>query len=40
MTTIRYIGAAISAILGGSYGAAPEDEALIAAAQAKKGAEG
>lgn len=40
MTTIRYIGAAISGILGGSYGAAPEDEALIAATQAKKGAEG
>jgi TRAP-type C4-dicarboxylate transport system permease small subunit len=41
MTTIRYVGAAISAVLGGSYGAAPEEEALVAAAQAsKKGAEG
>ena len=43
MTMIRYIGAAVSSILGGSYGAAPEDEALAAAAAAKvaeKGAEG
>ncbi|HSN81846.1 MAG TPA: TRAP transporter small permease [Polyangiales bacterium] len=40
MTTIRYVGAAISAVLGGSYGAPPEEEALIAATQAKKGAEG
>lgn len=41
MTMIRYIAAAISSILGGSYGAAPEEEAMAAAAQAsKKGAEG
>jgi len=40
MTTIRYVAAAISAILGGSYGAPPEEEALVAATQAKKGAEG
>ncbi len=41
MTMIRYIGAAFSSILGGSYGAAPEEEAVTAAAQAsKKGAEG
>ncbi|MGB8330958.1 MAG: TRAP transporter small permease subunit [Polyangiales bacterium] len=41
MTTIRYVGAAISAVLGGSYGAAPEEEVLVAATQAtKKGAEG
>ena len=40
MTTIRYVAAAVSAVLGGSYGAPPEDEALIAATQAKKGAEG
>jgi TRAP-type C4-dicarboxylate transport system permease small subunit len=41
MTMIRYVGAAFSSILGGSYGAAPEEEALVAAAQAKKnGAEG
>ncbi|TNF64301.1 MAG: TRAP transporter small permease [Deltaproteobacteria bacterium] len=41
MTMIRYVAAAISAILGGSYGAAPEEEAMIAATQAsKKGAEG
>ncbi|MDH4282406.1 MAG: TRAP transporter small permease [Myxococcales bacterium] len=39
MTMIRYIGAGISAILGGSYGAAPEEEAIVAAT-AKKGAEG
>ena len=38
--TIRYVAAAISAILGGSYGAPPEEEALVAATQAKKGAEG
>jgi len=41
MTTIRYIGAAVSTLMGGSYGAAPEDEALVAATQAtRKGAEG
>ena len=40
MTMIRYIGAAVSAILGGSYGAAPEEEAMVAATQVKKGAEG
>jgi TRAP-type C4-dicarboxylate transport system permease small subunit len=41
MTMIRYVGAAFSSILGGSYGAAPEEEAVAAAAQAtKKGAEG
>ncbi len=40
MTTIRYIGAAFSSILGGSYGAAPEEEAVVAAAQVKQGAEG
>jgi TRAP-type C4-dicarboxylate transport system permease small subunit len=41
MTTIRYVAAAFSSIMGGSYGAAPEDEALAAAAQASKtGAEG
>jgi TRAP-type C4-dicarboxylate transport system permease small subunit len=41
MTMIRYIAAAFSSILGGSYGAAPEEEAVAAAAQAsKKGAEG
>jgi TRAP-type C4-dicarboxylate transport system permease small subunit len=41
MTMIRYIAAAFSSILGGSYGAAPEEEAMMAATQAtKKGAEG
>ena len=41
MTMIRYIAAAVSAVLGGSYGAAPEEEAMVAATQAsKKGAEG
>ncbi len=41
MTMIRYIGAAFSSILGGSYGAAPEEEAVVAATQvSKKGAEG
>jgi len=42
MTMIRYIGAAFSSIMGGSYGAAPEEEAIAAAAQTKtnKGAEG
>ena len=41
MTMIRYIGAAVSSILGGSYGAAPEEEAVAAASQvSKKGAEG
>jgi len=41
MTTIRYVGAAISAAMGGTYGATPEEEVLVAATQAtKKGAEG
>jgi TRAP-type C4-dicarboxylate transport system permease small subunit len=41
MTMIRYIAATISSMLGGSYGAAPEEEAMVAASQAsKKGAEG
>jgi len=41
MTMLRYIGAAFSSILGGSYGAAPEEEAVAAASQAsKEGAEG
>jgi TRAP-type C4-dicarboxylate transport system permease small subunit len=41
MTMLRYVAAAFSSILGGSYGAAPEEEAVAAAAQAsKKGAEG
>jgi TRAP-type C4-dicarboxylate transport system permease small subunit len=41
MTMLRYIGAAFSSILGGSYGAAPEEEAVVAATQVSKtGAEG
>ncbi|MFW2390296.1 MAG: TRAP transporter small permease, partial [Polyangiales bacterium] len=41
MTMLRYMGAAFSSILGGSYGAAPEEEAVVAATQvSKKGAEG
>ncbi|MBW1755574.1 MAG: TRAP transporter small permease [Deltaproteobacteria bacterium] len=41
MTTIRYVAAAFSSIMGGSYGAAPEEAAIAAAAQAsKQGAEG
>jgi len=36
MTTIRYVSAALSAILGGSYGATPEEEAVLAATQVKK----
>ncbi len=41
MTMVRYIAAAFSSMLGGSYGAAPEEEAVVAATQAKKtGAEG
>lgn len=41
MTAIRYVGAAVSAMLGGSYGAAPEEEAVVLATQvSKKGAEG
>jgi TRAP-type C4-dicarboxylate transport system permease small subunit len=41
MTAIRYVAAAFSSIMGGSYGAAPEAEALAAAARAsKQGAEG
>jgi TRAP-type C4-dicarboxylate transport system permease small subunit len=42
MTSIRYIGAAVSSILGGSYGATPEDAAIAAAAAqaSKEGAEG
>jgi len=39
MTTIRYVAAAVSAVLGGSYGAAPEEETLVAAAQASKEAD-
>ncbi len=39
MTMIRYVAAAFSSILGGSYGAAPEEEAVVAASQvSKKGA--
>jgi TRAP-type C4-dicarboxylate transport system permease small subunit len=41
MTMLRYIAAAFSSILGGSYGAAPEEESMAAAAQASEtGAEG
>ena len=42
MTMLRYIAAAVSSVLGGSYGAAPEDEAIAAAAAvaSKEGAEG
>lgn len=41
LTTVRYVAAAVSAILGGSYGAPPEEEVVIAAKQAKQpGAEG
>jgi TRAP-type C4-dicarboxylate transport system permease small subunit len=41
MTMARYIAAAFSSMLGGSYGAAPEEEALAAAAKvSKEGAEG
>ena len=41
MTMLRYIAAAFSSIMGGSYGAAPQDEAVAAAAQASSpGAEG
>jgi TRAP-type C4-dicarboxylate transport system permease small subunit len=41
MTCLRFVGAAVSSILGGSYGASPEEEAVVAATQAsKKGAEG
>jgi TRAP-type C4-dicarboxylate transport system permease small subunit len=41
MTTLRYIGAAVSTVFGGSYGQAPVDEAMVAATQAKEqGAEG
>jgi len=42
MTAVRYIGAAVSSILGGSYGATPEDAAIAAAAAqaSEKGAEG
>jgi TRAP-type C4-dicarboxylate transport system permease small subunit len=36
MTMVRYIAAAFSSILGGSYGAAPEEQAMVAATQAKK----
>ena len=32
MTAIRYIAAAFSSVMGGSYGATPEDEAIAAAA--------
>ena len=41
MTTLRYVAAAFSSIMGGSYGAAPEEESMAAAAQASEtGAEG
>jgi TRAP-type C4-dicarboxylate transport system permease small subunit len=42
MTSLRYIAAAFSSILGGSYGAAPEDESIAAATAeaSKEGAEG
>ena len=42
MTMLRYIAAAFSSILGGSYGAAPEEESVAAASQlaSKTGAEG
>ncbi|RLB40931.1 MAG: hypothetical protein DRH30_07815 [Deltaproteobacteria bacterium] len=42
MTSIRYIAAAFSSIMGGSYGAAPEDESIAAAAAqaAEEGAKG
>jgi TRAP-type C4-dicarboxylate transport system permease small subunit len=41
MTMLRYIAAAFSSIMGGSYGAAPEEESMAAAAQASEtGAEG
>jgi len=36
MTMLRYIGAAVSTVLGGSYGQAPVDEAMVAATQAKE----
>lgn len=40
VTSLRYIAAAVSTTLGGSYGAAPEDESVVAAVQTKpKGAE-
>jgi hypothetical protein len=41
MTMIRYVAAAFSSIMGGSYGAPPEEESMAAAAQASEtGAEG
>ncbi|MDH3625575.1 MAG: TRAP transporter small permease subunit [Myxococcales bacterium] len=40
MTMLRYIGAAVSAVLGGSYGAAPQEEALVAATQKKATTQG
>ena len=41
ITMFRYIGAAVSSIMGGSYGAAPAEEAVAAATQvSEKGAEG
>ncbi len=40
MTTLRYIGAAVSTVLGGSYGAAPEEQAVVAATQTKAEAQG
>ena len=40
MTMLRYIAAAFSSMMGGSYGAAPEEEAVVAATQAHEGAEG
>jgi TRAP-type C4-dicarboxylate transport system permease small subunit len=41
MTMIRYVAAAFSSIMGGSYGAPPEEESMAAATQASEtGAEG
>jgi len=41
MTMLRYIAAAFSSMLGGSYGAPPQEEAMVAATQAShEGAEG
>ncbi|MEM8608387.1 MAG: TRAP transporter small permease [Myxococcota bacterium] len=41
MTALRYLGAAISSVTGGSYGAPPIDEAVVAAEKAHgQGAEG
>lgn len=41
MTALRYLGAAVSSVLGGTYGAPPIDEAVVAAEKAhEQGAEG